>query len=106
MNSQVGEQLVTNPGAGQTPDEFLISRIGPNGEYETQYISHSSEVKQGQTVLSAQRIDELAKALAQIQQHFATLYQRAGDKAFGTDIEFKIRKDGSLQVKQARPIVG
>ena len=42
VNVQVGESLVTNPDPNATPDELLVSAIGPNGEYETQYIRRST----------------------------------------------------------------
>lgn len=42
VNVQAGESLVTNPDAGATPDEFLMARLGPRGEYETQFIQNSN----------------------------------------------------------------
>ncbi len=105
VNAQLGEDLVTNPTAGATPDEFLVSRIGPNGEDETQYISHSSQVEEGQTVLSPERVEELVAALERIHAHFKPLYGREGDATFAMDVEFKIRANGALQIKQARPVV-
>ena len=47
VNAQVGESLVTNPDPNATPDELLVSAIGPNGEYETQYIRHSTLIPRG-----------------------------------------------------------
>jgi pyruvate, water dikinase len=105
VNAQVGESLVTNPGAGQTPDEFLVSRIGESFEYETQYISYSSETEGGKHVLSEAHIVELVEAMERVHARFAALYGRSGDMGFGMDIEFKVRKQGTLQIKQARPIV-
>lgn len=105
VNAQVGESLVTNPDPGATPEEFLISRIGEHGEYETQYISRSTLAKAGEPVLEMPRIEELVKHMEKIQAHFKKLYGRTQDKSFAMDIEFKVRDDGTLQVKQARPTV-
>lgn len=105
INAQLGEQLVTNPGAGVTPDTLLISRLGEHGEYETQHITHSTEVPEGSTVLKKADLDKLVSAMEVIQAHFKTLYKKSEDPQFAMDIEFKIRVDGSLQIKQARPTV-
>ena len=40
--SRSARALVTNPDPNATPDELLVSAIGPNGEYETQYIRRST----------------------------------------------------------------
>lgn len=105
INAQVGESLVTNPDPGAKPEEFLISRIGEHGEYETQYISRSSLAAAGEPVLQKLDVDALVRALEKLQPHFQRLYGRVGDKTFAMDVEFKVRKDGSLQIKQARPTV-
>lgn len=105
VNTQVGESLVTNPEAGAKPEEFLISRIGEHGEYETQYISRSNQVPAGTAVLPAERIGELVGYMEKIQAHFKKVYGRSQDPTFAMDIEFKLRDDGTLQVKQARPTV-
>jgi hypothetical protein len=105
VNAQVGEALVTNPPPGTTPDEFLVSAIGRNQEFEMQFISHSSLVERGKTVLSQDQVGLLVPAMDLIQRHFKHLYRRDGDRTFGMDIEAKIRSDGSLQIKQARPTV-
>lgn len=105
INAQVGEALVTNPDPNVRPDELLVSRLGEHGEYETQHISHSTQVKEGETVLKRPDLDKLVGAMEVIQAHFKRLYGRTGDPKFAMDIELKVRVDGSLQVKQARPTV-
>lgn len=106
VNVQVGEDLVTNPQPDSVPDEFLISAIGPAGAYEVQYLRRSSYLLEGQTVLTAAQISQLAGALEVIQRHFQVeVYHAEADPAFGMEIEFKIAADGSLQIKQARPWV-
>ncbi|MEW5849885.1 MAG: PEP/pyruvate-binding domain-containing protein [Myxococcota bacterium] len=105
VNVQVGEELVTNPEGGATPDEFLISAIGPHGEFETQYVKHSNQVEQGKTILTEAQARELTSVMERIQAHFQRVYGKEQDKSFAMDIEFKIGKDGKLVVKQARPYV-
>jgi hypothetical protein len=105
VNAQVGDSLVTNPEGGAVPDEFLISRIGPQGEYETQYIHRSNRVEEGRHVLTRAQTQELIQAMETIQAHFAKLHQREGDATFAMDIEFKIDRNGKLLILQARPVV-
>lgn len=103
VNVQKGENLVTNPTGGATPDEYLVSAIGPNGEFETQYIRHSNQVEKGKTILNVDQRDQLRAAMEKIQNHFAIIYRKERDPTFGMDIEFKFDKNGKLIVKQARP---
>jgi hypothetical protein len=105
VNAQLGESLVANPDPGARPEEFLISRIGEHGEYETQYISRSSLVPTGIAILKVADIGRLVDAMEIIQPHFARLYGHSNDPTFAMDIEWKIRDDLSLQIKQARPTV-
>lgn len=105
VNVQVGESLVTNPDPSATPDEFLVSAIGANGEWETQYIRHSTMTSAGKTVLTRSQIAELTTAMETIQSHFAKVYGKEDDPSFAMDIEFKIDHRGKLIVKQARPWV-
>lgn len=105
VNVQVGEDLVTNPEGNVTPDEFLVSAIGPNREWETQYIRHSNLTQDGSDVMSEAHIAELVAAMQTIQRHFRQVYNALGDRAFAMDIEFKVDADGQLVIKQARPWV-
>lgn len=105
VNAQAGESLVTNPDPGATPDEILISAIGPRGEYETQYLQRSSLVDANSHLMTPSQLAQLTLAMEKIQTHFAMVYRKRDDKNFAMDIEFKFTKDGALQVKQARPWV-
>ncbi|MGH3930824.1 MAG: PEP/pyruvate-binding domain-containing protein [Pseudonocardiaceae bacterium] len=105
VNVQVGESLVTNPDPAAVPDELLISAIGPQGEWETQFIRHSSLTTGGEPVLSTIHLDELRRALQRLHVHFKRVYQRQDDDAFAMDIEFKIDINDQLVIKQARPWV-
>ena len=105
VNVQVGESLVTNPDPNATPDELLISAIGPQNEYETQYIRRSSLTDGGAPVLSRAQIAVLTQALETIQERFEIVYAKQDDDGFAMDVEFKFGADGALVVKQARPWV-
>lgn len=105
VNSQVGEDLVTNPEGGATPEEFLISRIGAEGRWEVQYVRRSNLTENGANVLSDQHVEELRQSMLTIQTHFRRVYDKFSDSTFAMDIEFKVDIDGQLVIKQARPWV-
>ncbi len=105
VNVQVGESLVTNPDPNATPDELLVSAIGPNGEYETQYIRRSTLTTGGDSVMTDAQIALLTDAMEIIQRRFKVIYGAQRNPAFAMDIEFKIDVAGKLVVKQARPWV-
>ena len=105
VNVQVGESLVTNPDPNATPDELLISAIGEHGEYETQYIRHSTLTENGAPVMTPPQIKGLTLLLETIQERFKVIYGRQDDDAFAMDVEFKVDAAGNLAVKQARPWV-
>lgn len=104
VNAQVGESLITNPD-GARPDEFLVARLGPQGEYEVQYVTRSDQVPPGQTVLTRPQVETLTRALERIQRHFKQVYQAQQDPAFAMDVEWKFDAQGRLAIKQARPVV-
>lgn len=105
INVQVGEDLVTNPGRNDVPDEILVSAIGPNREWETQYIRRSNLTGDGSAVMSDEHIAELVESMSVIQRHFRSVYNANGNRDFAMDIEFKVDIDGQLVIKQARPWV-
>jgi phosphoenolpyruvate synthase/pyruvate phosphate dikinase len=105
VNVQVGESLVTNPDPNATPDELLVSAIGPEGEYETQYIRRSSLTSDGASVMTPEQIGRLTQAMETIQDRFRVLYGAQRVPGFAMDIEFKTDAAGALVVKQARPWV-
>ncbi len=105
VNAQIGENLVTNPLPGTVPDEFLVSAIGPSGEYEAQYVRYSNQTTASKRVLSRDQIDQLIQVMAAIQVHFRIVYQEEDNPEFAMELEFKITAEGVLSVKQARPWV-
>ncbi|MBN2163818.1 MAG: hypothetical protein JXR25_07270 [Pontiellaceae bacterium] len=106
VNVQTGEAMVTNPGASDVPDEFLISALEGATEYEIQYVRRSNRVPEGRHVLSEEQAVELAEALQRIHLYFIACYPDTFENPdFAMEVEFKITAEGKLIFKQARPWV-
>ena len=100
VNSQVGEDLVTNPEAHSVPEEI---RLNPGGGYTV--LATSNQAPPGQLLMSGDQLDQLRDHLAVIHEQFAVLYNPAPDEQFAMEIEFKITSEDILAIKQARPWV-
>ena len=100
VNTQVGEDLVTNPDERSTPEELLLL---PGGSYEV--IVHSNRVESGQLIMSDAQLRQLRSHLSTIHDRFKALYGPAAGERFAMEIEFKITSDNVLAIKQARPWV-
>jgi hypothetical protein len=103
VNCQAGESLITNPDSSSVPEEFLIAQLLGTTRYTIQYVTFSNLVPEGQKVLTTAQAELLADRLRDIHLRFRPLY--GNPAAFAMEIEFKIRADGSLFIKQARPWV-
>ena len=101
VNTQLGEDLVTNPEAQSVPEEILLSR--DTGDYKI--LSLSNLVDQGTLLMSDAQLTQLSQHLTVIHDHFERLYNPAPGKPFAMEIEFKITSDNILAIKQARPWV-
>ena len=100
VNTQVGENLVTNPDAHSVPEEILLHR---DGGYTV--LGTSNQVPPGQLLMSNNQLTQLGRHLTVIHDHFAGLYNSAPGESFAMEIEFKITSDNILAIKQARPWV-
>ena len=100
INSQLGEDLVTNPDAHSVPEEI---RCDLWGKYEV--LATSNQVAPGKLLMSDRQLGQLCRHLKVIHDHFAGLYNPAADEPFAMEIEFKITSDNVLAIKQARPWV-
>ena len=98
VNSQVGEDLVTNPEAHSVPEEVLLY---PDGTYAVAALSN--QVSPGQMLMTGDQLGQLRRHLAVIQERFADLYGIEDSERFAMEIEFKITSDNVLAIKQARP---
>ena len=104
VNSQVEEDLVTNPDALSRPEELLLGPHG--GRFGTQFfLATSNQVAPGTLLMSDAQLTQLRQHLTVIHDHFKGLYNPAADEPFAMEIEFKITSDNVLAIKQARPWV-
>ena len=101
VNTQVGEDLVTNPEAHSIPEELLLRR--DQGTYAV--LSTSNLVESGELLMSDAQLVQLRDHLTVIHERFAVLYNPAPDEPFAMEIEFKITSENVLAIKQARPWV-
>jgi len=104
INVQVGENLVTNPEAGTTPEEMLVAQLLGTTPYEIQYIRSSSELPLGERILTREQVIDLVGKMDILNDRFSNLYPNTPFD-FAMEIEFKITKEGELLIKQARPWV-
>ena len=100
VNTQVGEDLVTNPEANSVPEELLLH---PSGAYRV--LAYSNQVESGELLMSDAQIDQLRRHLEVIHDAFEELYDIGDGEPFAMEIEFKITSDDVLSIKQARPWV-
>ena len=101
VNTQLGEDLVTNPDAHSVPEEILLHRSG--GYYSV--LATSNQVPPGQLLMSNGQLAQLGRHLAVIHEEFRELYNPGLDEQFAMEIEFKITSANILAIKQARPWV-
>ena len=100
VNTQLGEDLVTNPEAHSVPEEMLLH---PDGAYTV--TARSNQVPAGRLLMSDAQLDQLRRHLATIHDRFAVLYGVESGEEFAMEIEFKITSENILSIKQARPWV-
>ena len=98
VNSQVGEDLVTNPESNSVPEEGLLS---PGGTYTV--VALSNQAPRGQLLLTGDQMSQLRRHLDAIHERFEELYGVEDGEQFAMEIEFKITSDNVLAIKQARP---
>ncbi len=102
LNTQMGEDLVTNPDGTSSPEEILLGWWERDGH---EIVRRSTEAKEDGLLLSVSQLDELRDDLARIHARFRTLYGHGKDDVFAMEIEYKITEAGDLLIKQARPWV-
>ena len=100
VNSQAGEDLVTNPEAHSVPEEALLDSDGTYG-----VVAFSNQVPPGQLLMTSDQAGQLRRHLAKIYERFADLYAIEEGEQFAIEIEFKITSGNVLAIKQARPWV-
>ena len=100
VNTQIGEDLVTNPDALSVPEEILLRSLG-----NYTILATSNLVEPGQLLMSDDQLRQLRAHLEVIHDHFKGLYDPAPGEPFAMEIEFKITSENILAIKQARPWV-
>ena len=100
LNTQVGENLVTNPDALSIPEEILLE-AAPGRGY--QVMRPSNQVAAGEQILSEDYLDQMREYLGTIDAEFRRLYGAVPGEDFAMEIEYKVTAEGILAIKQARP---
>lgn len=102
LNSQIGEDMVTNPNSLSVPEEILLEadRTGP-GSYTI--IRASNQVEDNKLLMSVPQLDELRSYITVIHEKFRELYEIPPSEDFAIEIEFKVTSGNTLAIKQARP---
>ena len=103
VNSQIGEDLVTNPEAHSVPEEILLYRVDRYLRYDV--LGTSNQAEPGQLLMSRDQLGQLRRHLAVIHEKFEELYGIGPGERFAMEIEFKITSNNILAIKQARPWV-
>lgn len=108
VNVQEGGESVVAPEPDVSTDQFLYYFELPGQPIV--FIQHSTEVPEGETVLTTGETYELGVGLKLIHDFFQPVYG-AGGGFYGMDVEFKFDEldqggEPTLWVKQARPYPG
>ena len=101
FNTQVGEDLVTNPDKQSMPEEILID-WWDSKKYRV--VQTSNKKDDGKLILTGNHLHQLSFYIGTVHNKFSELYgANVKPKEFAMEIEFKITKDGTISIKQARP---
>lgn len=102
LNTQLGEDLVTNPDALSVPEEILLDEVSLT-EDDYVVIRYSNLVEDDELIMTEDYLDQMREMLGTIHDEFAILYNAEDAEGFAMDIEYKITSDDQLIIKQARP---
>jgi len=102
INTQLGENLITNPETDTIPEELLLS---PRFRIDDLMIQRSNKVPANEQLLKPATLDRLRLDLKTIHREFRKLYGMDEDALFAMEIEFKVTREGNFAIKQARPWV-
>lgn len=102
LNTQIGEDLVTNPDELSIPEEILLG-AAPGSGYNV--VRRSNQVADGQQILSDAHLESMRTYLGAIDKRFRALYRVRPSEPFAMEVEYKVTREGVLAIKQARPWV-
>ena len=101
LNTQVGEDLVTNPEEQSVPEEILLDWWDSNNY---RVVTSSNRTSDNKRILTREYLRQLSFYLGTVHNKFSQLYRPISrTKVFAMEVEFKITSDGKLLIKQARP---
>lgn len=101
LNTQMGENLVTNPDAFSAPEEILLDKYSVTDD--DYIVLRYSSLLDDELVMDEEYLDQMRDFLTVIHDEFQKLYNAEESEDFAMDIEYKITKDDQLVIKQARP---
>jgi len=104
LNTQLGEDLITNPDATSTPEEILLDRVSVS-DNDFIVVQRSNLIPSESIIMSEPYLDQMRDYLNVIHDEFKILYHAENNQSFAMDIEYKITSDDRLIIKQARPWV-
>lgn len=100
LNTQLGENLVTNPDARSIPEEILLGAAEGSGYT---LVRPSNQVPDGQRLLADAHLASMRRYLGVIRAEFQSLYDEVANPDFHMEVEYKVTADDVLEIKQARP---
>ena len=101
LNTQVGEDLVTNPEEQSVPEEILLDWWDSNNY---RVVTSSNRISDNKRILTREYLRQLSFYLGTVHNKFRPLYSSVSrTNEFSMEIEFKITSNGKLLIKQARP---
>ncbi len=104
LNTQIGEELITNPDTNSRPEEILLDIESGSGD-GYRVVQRSNLVSSDSTILTAEHLESMRDFLTVIHNEFEILYGAEENETFAMDIEYKITSENQLVIKQARPWV-
>lgn len=102
INSQLGEDLITNPDSSSVPEEILLGILADPGD-DYLVVRRSNLIPADSLLMGEDYLAQMRDFLTVIHDEFAVLYGAVNNDNFAMDIEFKITREDQLIIKQARP---
>jgi len=102
LNTQLEEELVTNPTNDAIPEQILLY-VSPENQGDYEIIQRSNLMDENTLIMNENYLNQISHYLTIIHEKFAILYEAVDEEKFAVDIEYKISNKGKLIIKQARP---
>ena len=102
VNSQIGEDLVTNPEAHSVPEEILLYRVDRYLRYDV--LGTSNQAEPGQLLMSRDQLGQLRRRIDVIHEEFAELYGIGPGEQFA--MESSSRSPARMSLRSSRPAPG